>query len=159
MMKFHHVAWPYMETSPGSWFLSTCLWFLCIIRIFNLSLWKVLVTFVLHCQWSKLICLGFECLTRRSKGLHLDGAYLLKIQANFGQSHSGLSLLEVVISKAFISPCTYTWTCAMFARIQSHTYLNPTLKSSMFRLITAFPVAGQSCCADLKWKRCISKQF
>lgn len=31
-----------------------------------------------------------------------------------------------------------------------NSIINPTLKSSMLRLIKAFPAAGQSCCADLK---------
>lgn len=31
--------------------------------------------------------------------------------------------------------------------------MNPTLKSSMLRLIKDFPAAGQSCCADLSGKK------
>lgn len=36
--------------------------------------------------------LDFDGLPSRSKGLHLDGAHSSETLANFGQSHSGLSL-------------------------------------------------------------------
>lgn len=98
--------------------------------------------FVPRFHWSLVICLGFEWQSKRSKGSHLDGTDSSKTQANFGQSHSGLSLLAAVVSRAVGSLLVFGRSATCSSRIQLR-YFRPTSKSKFCRL-TAYSATGQS---------------
>lgn len=140
---------PSMETSPGSWFLLTFLWFLCIIlsrkttKIFHCE--RFLVTFVPHFQWSKLNLSRIQSvLTTRSKGLHLrwgpvSQRYRLIFFRTIAQwpfSTRGGCKQSVYASLHILR---MDFACPCSTRFQSHAYLNPPLTSSMTELITLFP--------------------
>lgn len=75
-------------------------------------------------QLSKLICLRFECLTNRSEGLHLDGAYMTDrgFRLVLDNRTVAFSLPEVVLSRTFKSSCWFLWSGTMFHQ-NTITYL------------------------------------
>ncbi|MEQ2286898.1 hypothetical protein AMECASPLE_007125 [Ameca splendens] len=94
---------------------------------------------------------------RRSKG-----TYLSIIQANFGQSHSGLSPTEVVVAGDLkVSRCIHLHkTVSSFTKIKTHTSKADLKISCPFQLLTrvTVPKAGKVAChcrlnrtSDRKW--------
>lgn len=75
-------------------------------------------------QSSKLICLRFECLTNRSEGLHLDGAYMTDrgFRLVLDNRTVAFSLPEVVLSRTFRSSCSFLLSGTMFHQ-NTITYL------------------------------------
>lgn len=71
--------------------------------------------------------------------MFLDGVHVSKIEANFGQSYRGLSILEVVVCRALSSPHIHGHL-ALCVSITSYfiAYLEVRHQSSVFRLVKAF---------------------